>query len=565
MTTNCTSGSHANLTHATLMNMMEEAKGEKTLQRQPLLYEFTAPMGPTHFDMTAEAHRIYKFIVGIDKDKPKQMTEEEANHSLQDPFANLLLKNGKFPLTAHEVIKDFQETSFHPKGLEKFHSFVIAEGGQILWNETTQRMDRSARYVFSMETKEGIGPDVLISTGTHVNSNTQFLQLMSWDPINKAYNFYQRLKAFWIWSGNSYHSLQPESRGKGPFSGHINGGPIMKELRIPWQHWNSMNAVITKEALDPLDPIQNSPYFSNKEGGDIFEKIIESGLHHWNTSRVDTALVRKSVNFDSFLRQLTSTTNVNLTSSVEPSGSITTSSEFSLPFSFFANFRALSIVNIEPIIRQIVIPGSIYLESLRHFEFALESEGVKISGDTHFAFFVPEPAHEDIDLLEKMIEHKIMTARFAACLLMVDFSNPIYSQSRASLQKYMPSFIVNGNSLECEQHFVAKILESKKHLDPTTPEAEFISYWSLEEDYAKTFENMLIDYMELVQQLCQTQEGYNQIVKLAESRRFTFKNTPQFEFDLTFATNNIPSDIFPLEMTKKGIIRPVPANPDRND
>src|ERR1700733_10246618 len=110
--------SHANLNYAALASLRHEAETTNTLSRQPLLEEFAAPMGPTTFDMAAETRKIYKFIVGSDHGKPKQMTEGESAEYLNDSFAGLVLKQGKFPLTANGILQALQETTNQAHSLE---------------------------------------------------------------------------------------------------------------------------------------------------------------------------------------------------------------------------------------------------------------------------------------------------------------------------------------------------------------------------------------------------------------------------------------------------------------
>ena len=136
---------------------------------------------------------------------------------------------------------------------------------------------------------------------------------------------------------------------------------------------------------------------------------------------------------------------------------------------------------------------------------------------------------------------------------MTDFSNPTYSAARYHLMKYMPETILKGDPLALENAFVQKILQNTTHADITTPEGEFLSYWNIGvDDWKNVFGQKIVNYFENVASLCQTQQGYNEIVKLAEYRRFLFKKSHQFEFDLTFAENNITEDVFPLKMLKNG-------------
>ena len=60
-------------------------------------------------------------------------------------------------------------------------------------------------------------------------------------------------------------------------------------------------------------------------------------------------------------------------------------------------------------------------------------------GDTHFCFLVPERAFEDQAVLREAIEIGLVTKRLAACLLMVDPWNPIFSDRRRALLRHVPA------------------------------------------------------------------------------------------------------------------------------
>jgi hypothetical protein len=550
--------------NTTMTNILQHAKQESTLGRQPLIAHFSdksGPMGPNVFDENADPKKIYRFIVGKDTLKPQSMSQDEADKWLKDPFAELLLKQNIFPLTANKVIEEFEKTKETQNGLKKFTVSHIAEGGQIPWNTATDKMNRTFRLVLALDVKGGIGTDVFISTGIDVDSEKQFLQLMSWDTTNRAFNFYQRLHSFWIWSGNSFHALETETRNKGPFSGHINGGPIMKELKIPWQNWSSMNAKISSIVLPPDHPFLKHRFFIDTTlftGGEQLEKIIKATIGHINNSRIRQINEGKVNNFDYFLRQILETKNLNLTSSSIASQSINDNTKVVLPITFFANFDALSELDLEIDVEPIVITGKIYKENLKKFDFALESDGVRLSGDTHFAFLVPEPAFEDADLLSKMVEKEMISKKLAACLLMVDFTNPVFSTRRASLLSYAPKEITVGKrGADLDEKFVKSVLSSGKDTQIGTPEEEFIANWKLsDEKWNAVFTDKIVGYFTCLQKKAQTQEGYDDIVRLAESRRALFKKTKLYEFPLTFPVSNISMDAL-LEMKPEGIVQPI--------
>lgn len=523
-----------------------------------------SPMGPTDFDPNANKTKIYKFIVGEDTHFPKVMSNDEANKWLNDPFAELILKKNLFPLTTNDLIKEFEKTQNTPHGLKKYSVFHIAEGGQIPQNAQTDKIDRTFRLVLALETDQGIKKDVeadvLISTGTLIDSKEQFLQLMSWDTKHCAFNFYQRLNDIWVWSGNSFHSLESNTRAKGPFLGHINGGPVMKELKLPWQNWRSMDAQISPNIFPPDDPFVNHRFFKDPnlvKGGEIFEKIVEAAFGIWNDCRINQGMIENKVkNFHFFLRQVLEATNVNLISSAKSFDSIDEDSTIILPFSFFANTEALNIVGLNTILPPVKVSGKLYLENLKKFDFALKSDGVKLPGDTHFAFFVPEPAAEDNDLLRKIISKEMLSERLAACLLMVDFSNPIFSIRRAKLSQYIPEEIIVGNKGQAlDNNFVKNVITSNQVNIKGSPESEFMQNWNTP-NWKEEFPKKLQNYFNFLTDKVQSQEGYDEIVKLAESRRNLFKQTKLYEFPLTFASTNIDSSIR-LEITPEAKVQAI--------
>ncbi len=85
--------------------------------------------------------------------------------------------------------------------------------------------------------------------------------------------------------------------------------------------------------------------------------------------------------------------------------------------------------------------GRFYRQSLVRFDVHRTDGAFRVEGDSHFAFLVPEPAFEDRDLLDLLVQEGILSQRFAACLLMVDFSNAIFSPRRAAL---LPTFRSRG-------------------------------------------------------------------------------------------------------------------------
>jgi hypothetical protein len=69
-------------------------------------------------------------------------------------------------------------------------------------------------------------------------------------------------------------------------------------------------------------------------------------------------------------------------------------------------------------------------------KFKLLLNGVR--GDTHFAWFVPEPGFVENDLIDQALQLGVVTPHFVAAVLAVDLEKPVFSNARAELLKFVP-------------------------------------------------------------------------------------------------------------------------------
>lgn len=92
----------------------------------------------------------------------------------------------------------------------------------------------------------------------------------------------------WHYLGSSFDAFAPDTHGKGPFCGHVNGTLVMKELNNPWIHWHSTryqihrtfapdDAIFTEELLQP----PNTNRLSYIALGDRFEMIVQTATSQW--------------------------------------------------------------------------------------------------------------------------------------------------------------------------------------------------------------------------------------------------------------------------------------------
>ncbi|WP_079422992.1 hypothetical protein [Streptomyces katrae] len=495
--------------------------------------------------------KVYRFVAGVDQQARPLSAQELA--VLGDPMAALLLRQGKFPMTVQDLLAELPQ----PATTADQSVYLISEAGQI---PPVAGLDlpRDMRFAITRATS-GREVDLLVSTGANGDPATTFLQVAAWDPAAKAFNYYMRISPVWVWAGNSLSALAPGSRGNGCFDSHINGSVVMKELKLPWINWQSQAATIQ---LASDDPLRGNPLYQQVIGAQNLELTVRSLISRWTASRLAVVTQDGKVEHpDQLMRHLFTSTAVNLASTATQSSTITPSGgDLTLPTGFWLNGDALLDDLILPVNASLpAAPAAHYVASLSTFDFRLEEKtsGFSQPGDTFFAFVVPEAAYEDNDVVRQMVQQGIISAKFAACALMVDFTNPIFSPDRAQLMDHVP--ITATDTAGLQDQIVQAIVKSAAGLPPDSPESRFATGWALSESaWPQAFANRIDDYLGHVGMRIRTSSGFLDYVKLAESRRRDFKAMRLNEFELTLPTTNIPADAPRLRMNDDGTVVPSP-------
>jgi hypothetical protein len=499
---------------------------------------------------------IYRFLLGKDRE-PLLLSPESFADEFHDPLAALVLAGRKpVPVTLRSLLAGLDAHNADALGLPVQNSFVVADGGQIPWSPETATLQRQLRFVITRAKQPGMPADLFISTSAMFDSTTTFLQVIGWDPVLNAYRFYDRRDGAWIFAGSSWDALVAPTRGKGPFDSHVNGALNMKELKIPWQNWHSEAAGIKDDVLDPADPLRTEQLWTARSPAEEFERtFIRPGIARWMQARFVACIDgRRIIRLPEFMRHALETTTVNLTSSVTENRQLADLEHFTLPLTFFFNSDALlNTVGLEPDIRVPQVDAGLYRECLKKFAVEITDGSFRFPGDTHFVFLVPEAAFEDLVVLGSLISAPVVSLKLAACLLMVDFSNPGFSSRRAVLMKYVPASAGIGQSDLTE--FVAAVERASETLSPGTPEAEFLSNWRLPDDeWQHAFARRIEGFMAHVDERLKSATGFTDIFRLAESRRREFRRRPLAEFRLTMPVTNIPESAALLELTADGLV-----------
>jgi hypothetical protein len=508
-------------------------------------------MGSPVLDTTCAAFRrlpadalrpdaIHRFVVGEDP-RLRVLTSDEAAAELGDPFATLLLLRGVFPRTAGEVLEALDRESPAGDPLREGFVFLLGEGSQIALTPETGAVNRRLRFLVA----RGVGAqgaDVLLSSFSPDEGD---VELMAWDRRNGGFNYYQTVgtSSAWVFAGNSRHALADPTQGKGPFESHLSGTFVMKELRFPWLHWHSKAAPILPSVLAQRPPFVGHPWVTgeNPQGADVCEiEVAKPGIERWARHRFDRFLADGGRIDDParILRQVLATPSVNIVSSQTESRDAAPGRPVDLPQTFFVDSEGLTeVLGLLPP-PPFSVDGELYLTALATAGARVtDGAGFVQPGDTHFAFAVPERAFEDQVVLRQAVRVGLLSRRLAACLLMTDFPNPVFSERRAALLAHVPeTATVPGD-------FSERMAETITAAAPATPEGsperEFAARWARGEDLSP-FDDELRTYYAAVAARLRTQDGVDAYVRLAESRRASVRTMPVFETPLLFVTTDLP-------------------------
>jgi len=290
-------------------------------------------------------------------DGTRVMLDTEVASLLHDPFAVLVLRRGVFPLTAKAVLDELDKHNGEPAGVPDSASFMVFEGSQI---PVTADGDRGGARLVVVRGR-GNAPELMVSCllGPKDSTTTPgvLVEVLSWDPDNRTLHFYQLQSGQWFWCGQSDMSADADTRGRGPFDSHVNGYPLMKELKTPWVHWHGPDMQISPEAFAADDPLRDDPLFTARRSAYEFEDRVRELIDRWNTARFDKMTAGAQLTHGQIVaEQILASPAANLTSTNVPWVSAE-GAQLTLPTTFFFDEECLvSVLQIpvDPVTLQMV-------------------------------------------------------------------------------------------------------------------------------------------------------------------------------------------------------------------
>lgn len=495
------------------------------------------------------ANAIHRFVVGEDR-ALRALGAQEAADELGDPFATQLLLRGTFPRTAGEVLDAF--AGVRPEG-DLFRSprfFLVGDGSQIAFTPETAAVARNMRFLVALRSGPE-GPEVMLSS---FNPDEGDVELVAWDQVIGGFNYYRTVgdSSGWVFAGNSRHALLEATEGKGPFDSHPSGNVLMKELAAPWINWDSPDAPVLPTMFSEDDPLRGHRWFTERDRGGAFTletEFIRPSIDRWTKARFARIAEAGGVveRPERILRQLLTSPAVNLRSSHRASATVASEPLVELPHTFFVDSSLIERLGLKAP-PALAVPGERYADALATFAVHLtDGNGFDRAGDTHFAFLVPERAAEDQAVIDAALDIGLLTDRLVACLLMVDFPNPVFSERRGALLKRVPptATVANGVS-DFSQRMADAILAATEGTPDGSPEREFGERWGAGEEWRPVFDALLDGYYTAVAARLSEPAGFDEIFRLAESRRDRvrgsdlFPRMPISESPLLFARSNVP-------------------------
>jgi hypothetical protein len=396
------------------------------------------------------------FVQDTETSDPQEMTPAK-RAELQDPLFKLVISQHP------EVIRLADILSMIQPDQAKRRMFVIDEE---IKSPRTPAARRSVIDFIGSNAGIGLEGSVMLSISFRSSGMPQSPAIEAWafDDQSGNFNFYKLDKAgsgllTWKFRGSSAEAatlpLTASARAGTCLRCHTSGVPIMKELVLPWNNWDSgqsPNPYLHK-GLANAWPVVNDPQYLEPDDAYALEPTIEAAIRRFNLGKLPKPDAQGEFNVQQakvVLRPLFETTEVNLTSAQRASGLHPLSPDpqngpaqpIVPPDSFFLQSSILADLGITVAAGF----GSEATFTPEQYKTSVAAEGLKIfprsgqpaAGDNNFAWFAPEQGFAAVHWISMLHQRRILSPAFIAAVLAVDLKTPIFSQRRKDLLAFIP-------------------------------------------------------------------------------------------------------------------------------
>lgn len=296
----------------------------------------------------------------------------------------------------------------------------------------------------------------ILSPQQAATPNNLLLESVVWDPRKGLFNFYEIRgdgeAGVWFYRGDSidivkditslWRSYAPDQLLFGDValggarlrcSGcHMNGGPIMKELKFPHDSWWRDERRLRLGAMRIAPELQ--PILAAVVDADRFAGWVKAGDQKLLASQKYLQL-KGQTSLQEQLRPLFCEQEVNLESDTRPLESLDL--EVRAPVGLFVDSRLLPHGP-----EYLVFPKALYVSALQSFGSTFfdftsnQTPPGQIDGD--HAFETPVKSWSDMLLVDTLVSQGLIDQEFVADVLAVDLSRPMFSQERCRLLRLVP-------------------------------------------------------------------------------------------------------------------------------
>lgn len=236
----------------------------------------------------------------------------------------------------------------------------------------------------------------------------------------------------------------------------------------------------------------------------LFASDVITGMQHLLNSK-KMQVFQGKLSFQEQLRPLFCTTEINLQSSTDSSETVV-----SIPSAFWLN----------PLLGNIDLTISIedYNQLLKEFNIRFPETSLQ---DADHAWLTPVKGEADLNAIKQLIQHNIITKKFAQSVLMIDFTNPLFSSKRCELLKLIPeSSQTNGK--EWMEQFLVNLRNNEDQFKGARQLADYMSNGQLD---SKDLMKKIKIYEYFLNQSISTRSGLRKhFQQLIELRKAVFSN-----------------------------------------
>lgn len=354
--------------------------------------------------------------------------------ALNDPIADLVFNSGEgCPTNFAETMDKLRQTDTDgcSGGRDGISTATVSEQAQV-----TGELD-SARTVVMRTCGDRTEHEIFFSlfgVSGSASSLPGNVEVMAFDAAANVYNYYTLEGGRWEFHGNSIDLVTTGTQRCAAC--HTGGGPIMKELDTPWLHWEGHEDTEgVPELIDRHDDL------GRQTDGANLEFIVKDGNRQWNPARLRHMMDNGSV--ADVLRPLFCTVEVNLDNGADfhsPSdGSVGEGDDLrSIPRDFLLDRQWSGFGGVG-------VSAATYQQAITDAGQVLVGEGGQLtdkngnaSVDTIFDFVFPERSFADNQYVDLLKQEGIVDEDFVLDVLSIDFTAPIFSDTRCGLLELAP-------------------------------------------------------------------------------------------------------------------------------